>query len=344
MGGYPAQVSPDPPGSIEDPFPSPDDPPGSIQHLARQRAAARSRRDWADADRLRAEIESAGWKVIDQGVDFSLEPALAPDVVDDGRVHYGSSASVPSRLDEPISALVSVVLIAPDRPEALAQAMAPLGEDSRTGGTLVIVANAPDAEVAGALADIETAGLGEVLWLAQRLAPAAAANAGLRRASGSLIVLLDEHARPTGDVVTPLSEALADPSVAVAGAIGLGSSDMRRWAPTGPGPVDALAWGALAFRREDLIARGPLDERFHQRRSLGPWWSLVLRDEGPATPPRRALAVALPLEPTSEAEVDEPSLARASKRDFYRLIDRFGHRYDLLDSPAPRGRAAERAR
>jgi hypothetical protein len=145
--------------------------------------------------------------------------------------------------------------------------------------------------------------------------------------------------------VTPLVDALLDPSVAIAGAFGLDSVDIRRWRPAGPGAVDALACGAIAFRRDDFLARGPLEERFQLARSLGPWWSFVLRDEGQDEAPRSALAVPLPLHVSpSEQAADDPSLARAVKRDFYRLIDRFGHRYDLLSSPAPRDRATSEPR
>ena len=330
-GGYPSPVSPD--------------PPGSIQELARRRAAARGRREWTVADRLRADIEAAGWKVIDRGLDFHLEAAQPPDVVESGRVRYGSSIAVPSLLDEPATGPVSVVLIATHRREALEVTLASLRQGALAGMPLVIVANAPEADMDEALADAEGAGATEVLWLGQRSSPATAANAGLRRASGAVVVLLDEHLRPRGDIVTPLADALEDPSVAVAGGFGLDSVDMRRWEHAGPGDVDALAWGALAFRREDYAARGPFEERFQLRRSLGPWWSLVLRDGGPDSPPRRALALPLPqaASPPTEA-ADDPSLARAVKRDFYRLIDRFGHRYDLLSSPAPRDRATSEPR
>ncbi|MDQ3554328.1 MAG: hypothetical protein M3395_07965 [Chloroflexota bacterium] len=316
------------------------DPPGSIQELARRRADARGRREWTVADQLRAEIEAAGWAVVDQGLDFNLEPAQPPDVVEGGRVRYGSSIAVPSLLSEPATERVSLVLIAPDRREALDEVLAGLRQESSAGIPLVIVANAPEADMEEALADAEVAGATEVLWLGQRSSPAAAANAGLRRASGSVVVLLDERVRPSGDIVSPLVDALLDPSVAVAGALGLDSVDLRRWLPAGPGVVDALAWGALAFRRADFLARGPLEGRFQLDRSLGPWWSLVLRDDGPDAPPRGALAVPLPLDVSpSQQTDDDPSLARAIKRDFYRLIDRFGQRYDLLASPAPKGRA-----
>lgn len=337
-GGYPSQVSPDPPGSIEDARGSAE----SVQDLALQRSDARARRDWTAADRLRAEIEAAGWNVIDQGLDFHLEPARPPDVVENGLVRYGSSISVPSLLSEPAAAPVSVVLLAPDRREALDEFMAGFRE-STPETPLVIVADAPDADMEDVLTAAEAAGVTEVLWLARRSAPATAANAGLRRASGSIVVLLGGRMRPSGDVVGPAADALQDPSVALTGALGVASVDLRRWTSAGPGSVDALGWGAIAFRRDDFVARGPLDERFQLARWLGPWWSLMLRDEGPDAPARGALAVPLPLH-AGAPDVEDPSMARAAKRDFYRLIDRFGHRYDLLRSAEPSARPADEPR
>ena len=80
----------------------------SIRAMTRQRipdevlpaAHARARHgppgDWAEADRLRGEIEAAGWKIADRGTDFALTPAAPADLADGERVRYGSSASVPS--------------------------------------------------------------------------------------------------------------------------------------------------------------------------------------------------------------------------------------------------------
>ena len=57
------------------------------------------------------------------------------------------------------------------------------------------------------------------------------------------------------------------------------------------GDVDAIEGYCIAFRRADVAARGPLDEHFRFYRNLDIWWSLVLRDEGEGTAPRRAVAV-----------------------------------------------------
>src|ERR1044072_570818 len=70
--------------------------PDDVLSLAHARSAARAARDWAEADRIGAEIEAAGWKVVDRGTDFALQPAAPPTIEDGGVVRYGAWAAVPS--------------------------------------------------------------------------------------------------------------------------------------------------------------------------------------------------------------------------------------------------------
>src|SRR5262245_42828581 len=97
--------------------------PDEVLAAAHARARARAERDWPEADRLRGEIEAAGWKVVDSGTDFALSPATPPTVEEEGTVRYGSSAAVPSRLDEPATDLATVVLVATDWPADLVRAL-----------------------------------------------------------------------------------------------------------------------------------------------------------------------------------------------------------------------------
>jgi cysteinyl-tRNA synthetase len=46
--------------------PAEDSPPGEVLQLAEQRAAARSRKDYAESDRLREQILALGWQVQDE--------------------------------------------------------------------------------------------------------------------------------------------------------------------------------------------------------------------------------------------------------------------------------------
>ena len=322
----------------------------TVLELARARRRAREGRDWAEADRLRAEIEAAGWKVVDRGTDFKLTPSHPPDAIEAGRTRYGSSASVPSRLEQPPTGVASVVLVASDRPTQVARAVKGLWGHVPDGTQVVIVANGrsgdeltPFGGAPGSGATDPGGPTLEVVWLSAGLGPAAALNAGIRRTSAAVVVLLDAGAEPTGDLVSPLVAALADPTVAVAGGWGSVSLDMRHFTDAPAGEVDVIDATCFAFRRSDYVERGPLDERFHSLRHLATWWSLVLRDEGEGSTARRAIRLAeLPLRrrepgderPTNDGPADGPR-DRAERRDVYRLLDRFGRRSDLYGSTRP---------
>jgi hypothetical protein len=313
--------------------------PDEVLTAAHARAAARAAHDWPEADRLRGEIEAAGWKVVDTGTDFALSPAAPPDVAEPGRVRYGASRNVPSRLDEAAIGLATVVLIATDQPGDMDRAIGGLAAHAPTGTDVVVVADDPSDEQAAALDRLlaERDGVKlpvEVVWTSERLGYGAATNIGLRRASAAVVVLLDTSVEPVGDVITPLVRALDDPEVAVVGGWGIVSSDLRRFEDSPPGDVDAIEGYCLAFRRDDGRDCGPLDERFRFYRNLDIWWSLVLRDQGEGQPPRRAIALAgLPVvrhEHRGWESLPDDERTRQSKRNFYRIIDRFGSRRDLL--------------
>ena len=95
---------------------------------------------------------------------------------------------------------------------------------------------------------------------------------------------------------------------------------------------------ALAFRRDDYTALGPLDEHFAFYRNLDIWWSLVLRDgladrpEG--EPARRAVRVlsvpAIRHEHRGWTSLPAAERDRRSKKNLYRVLKRFATRRDLL--------------
>lgn len=320
--------------------------PDDVLSAAHARARAREAGDWTAADRLRAEIESAGWKIADRGTDFGLTPVAPADVAEGDRVRYGSSRSVPTRLDGPAIGLATVVLVATDWPGDLDRALSGLRATSPGGTSVVIVADGPSPEQAAALEEIERlearGGAAsarfstEIAWTSERIGQGAALNIGLRRSTGVLIVVLDTSVEPTGDIVTPLARALDDPTVALAGGWGIVSSDLRRFKDAPAGDVDAIEGYLQAFRRTDAAERGPLDERFRSYRNLDIWWSLVLRDEGKGARPRRAVRMdglpAVRHEQRGDTSLPDGERDRQGKRDFYRIIDRFGPRLDLLVS------------
>lgn len=315
--------------------------PDEILSAAHERARAREARDWHEADRLRAVIEAAGWRIVDRGSDFGLTPGAPPDVEEgEGRVRYGASRNVPSRLDEPATGVATVVMLVTEHPDDLARAVAGLRTHAPAGTSIVIVGDAPGVEAERVLDTMDAADDDahepaiEIVRTSDRLGHAAATNIGIRRATAPVVVLLDTSLEPVGDVVTPLVRALDDPSVAVVGGWGITSTDLRRFEDAPPGDVDAIEGYCQAFRRDDAARRGPLDERFRFYRNLDIWWSLVLRDEGEGNTPRRAVRLhGLPVtrhEHRGWTSLPDEERDRQSRRNFYRIIDRFGARRDLL--------------
>jgi hypothetical protein len=307
--------------------------PDDVLSLAHDRAAARGAQDWASADRIRAEIEAAGWKIVDRGTDFALEPIHPPTVAEGDVIRFGSSDAVPSRLDTPDSGSATVVLVATDWPADLDRALAGLRAHASDGVSIVVVADGPSPDQDAAL-PVDDERL-EVVRTSTRLGTGAAWNVGVRRSSGPVVVIVDTSVEPTGDIVGPLVRALDDPTVGVAGGFGIVSDDLRKFEDAAPGDVTAIEGYAIAFRRSDAAARGPLDERFRFYRNLDVWWSLVLRDEGEGRAPRRAVSVAIPAtrhEHRGWTSLAESERDRLSKRNFYRILDRFGWRRDLAGS------------
>jgi hypothetical protein len=281
-------------------------------------------------------------------------------------------------LDEPADRAWTVVVVASEAPAAVSGLLAGLRAHAPAGTQVVVVANDPSEAQQAALAAAapDRAAIAgndvEVLRTVTRLGYAAALNIGLRRAAGELVLLADASVRPAGDALTPLARALEDPDVAVAGAIGLTSSEPGRVRPAAIEPSEEREAGALlgawlAFRRSDLIALGPLDERFVTPAWLDVWWSLRLRaGQEPELPdagepdaeearvdaaaagaaelgekepepspydfelpaPRKAIRLDLPLE--RDAVVWPPDRSRLARRNMYRMLDRFGWRTDLF--------------
>jgi GT2 family glycosyltransferase len=168
-----------------------------------------------------------------------------------------------------------------------------------------------------------------VLRLTARLGWADAANLGLRRARGAVIVLLDASVEPRGEFLAPLLRAFDDPAVGLAGPWGMSSGDGRHFEDAGPGAVDALQAYCLAVRREALAAVGGFDQRFRFYRNADLDLSFAIRDRG-----WTAVAVdGLPLERHEHrgwSSVPPDERERLSKRNFYRFLDHWGRRPDLL--------------
>jgi hypothetical protein len=290
--------------------------------LARARSQARREHRFEEADRIRADIEGQGWRVVDRGVEARLVRAHPLDIEDpDGATRYGWSGAVPEATDAEGGASISVAIRALPAVEATDSLVARL----TAGGTrprhiLVVAGEArPDPTLPGT----------EVIRLRGEVGPGTLLAVAVRRMRAGIVVVGERWpADATPDDIDALASRLGDPGVAVTGLDGLRSDDLRRFRPGSPAdtPVEAVGWAGLAFRAPDGRARVMVDERFTDPDLLAAWWSLVLRDAADRASPGRAVAI------RASDGVPDPSPRddRATRRDRYRLIDSFAGRDDLI--------------
>lgn len=312
--------------------------PQPILDAAHARSAARAAGLWKEADRLREDIEAAGWRIVDSGTNFRLEPAEPPDTIEDDVVRYGRSGAVPSRTEEPSTARATIVVVATDAPGAIERTLGGLLAHRGADDQVLLICDGPAPELEVHLsvlpADVE------VIRTAERLGAGAALNIGLRRAVGAIVVLLDAAVEPTGDIVDRLASALNDPAIAVVGYRGRRTADLRRYeAVSLVGEATSITGDVLAFRRADGRAAMPVDEGFSSALHLDTWWSLMLRagaDDRDDEMPRRAVVVpdvpvVVHVRPSVSVGTNQLGV-REGKRNFYRLLGRFRDRADLLSS------------
>ncbi len=297
--------------------------PDEVRALAAERDARRRAKDFAAADALRDRIAGLGFSVIDGPDGPSLESLVVTEP------HRIAAHDVESLLDEPATADVSVHWVVEGWPEDVGRALA--GLRANRGGREVryVVADVTDTEPSSYGEEVE------VLALEAGTGWGAALNAGLKRSRGRSVLVMDGSVEPTGDVFAPLEAALEDPSVGVCGPFGISTEDLREFHESDGPEVDAIEGYLMAFRRDVIRDVGWFDERFRWYRTADIDYSFRIKDAG-----LRALRVDAPVvrhehrmyHATPEAERD-----RLSKRNYYRFLERFRDRYDLLVRPPDDG-------
>lgn len=293
-------------------------PPDAVRRLLDERSAAREARDWTRADALRDELAGLGWEAQDGPSGSTARPILPP------------AAGPGAGLADPAEVAISMQVAAEDHPEDLARLLGGLlSSPPAVAWELVIVANAPSFELEPLVA---AAGLPidpRVIVTEGRLGWADARTLGMQSSRGEVTVLLDSSLEPVGDIAAPLLAAFDDPSVGLAGGWGVTSEDGREFEDAPPGEVDAVEGYCLAIRREALRAVGGFDRRFRFYRNADLDLSFAIRDAG-----WRAIRTEpLPVERHEHrgyTSLPDDERDRLSRRNFYRFLDHWRDRPDLL--------------
>jgi GT2 family glycosyltransferase len=270
-------------------------------------------KDFVGADSIRERLRAGGWEVVDSARGSELQALKAP------------TSPSPAPVPRAVTLLTVVHGWKPDAERWLLSVFTHCKADFEA----VIVDNSGDERIAAWLQGRAAERLRSIR-LDPPLGFASAVNAGIYAAAGEVVILFDSGVDLTGDAVSPLVDALADPSVVVAGPFGLrGQGTPKEFAAsTGP-EVDAIEGYCMAFRRADAQALQGFDPSFRFYRIADIEFSFRLRDRG-----GRAVVVPnLPLEKHEHRlweATDPKERQRLSRRNMYRFLDRWGERSDLL--------------
>jgi hypothetical protein len=303
---------------------TPDAPPAEVLDLAERRARAREAKDFAESDRLRDEIAAAGWVVRDGRDGSVLAPRPPYDVLP-------SVDALPDRTAEPDSHRCTVALLVEGWPDDLRTCVAALLEHAPEDVRLVLLENGETD--AGAVVH-ELAGERVTELHVERAAGWAQARQALVRWDTAAVhVQMDLSTVLEGDGLSPLLEALQDPSVAAAGWRGVRVVDgWRDFEDALPGEVEALLGYLVAVRRA-VALQVPLPAKARFYRNADMEWSFLLREAGLG----RLVAVDLPVRQDRHRGYHDSDPAyrdKESRKTYDRFLQRFRGREDLR---LPRG-------
>ena len=311
------------------------DLPAEIEAYLRERRDLRLVGSYAQADDLRSKVVSAGFEVRDSGTASFAAPLAAWKQAEDV---IAASDDVDSLLDQPEELAFTVCIVARQGCEELNRCLKSvrrwLGGDR---GEVIVVDNGFED---GCGHDIDKIASRDacvrVFHADHYLGWAAGGNVGLRQASGRIVVFLDTSIEVTGDIFSALEEMLQDETIGVAGRWGVVTDDLRSFdeAP-GSGDVDAVEGYLMAFRREVLREVGLLDEKYRFYRHLDLDFSFSVRSRGY----RAVVDMTLPAKKHDHVEwsaTPAQDRDRLSKRNFYRFLQKWGDRTDLLVSASQR--------
>jgi GT2 family glycosyltransferase len=297
------------------------DVPDDVRRLAQEREERRRAKDFAAADALRDRIDQLGYRVVDSATGPTFE------AVAEAGVPRLRPQDVPSALADDPRFDISVHWVVEGWSEDVVRA---IDAFRRTGG---------DRSIQYVVADVAgdpPGGFGddvEVVSLVEGTGWGNAANAGLRRTLGTVVVVADGSVEPTGDVLGPIAAALGDPSVGVCGPFGIVTRDLREFEPSDGPDVDAIEGYLMAFRREVLRRIDGFDERFRWYRTADIELSFRIKELG-----MRAVVVNVPIvkhEHRMWGAASEDERARWSKRNYNRFLERFRGRFDLTVAGEP---------
>ena len=308
--------------------------PADILALSHERDELRRKGKYDRADDLKRQIEEAGYGIKDNPHGAHL--IILPSVEVDGTV-YRTTRQVPSLLDEADSCAFSVNILACDSFEETKRCVESVARFADGHAVEIVLVDNGSQDELNSWAKVmqrDDQRL-RLVTVARPVGEAEARNVGLKSSRGQYVLLLDSSVELTGDVFAPLGEVLSDSDVGITGLRGLLTEDMRHFEETNEQEVEAIAGLCMAFKRTLLRRAGLFDERYRFPYYMDIDFNFAVRDCGKIA----VVTPGLPVEchPLAQnAKLSDAERTRLTRRNFYRFLDKWGHRDDLLrQSPQP---------
>ena len=302
--------------------------PPEILALSHERDILRRRGQYERADVLKRQIEDAGYVVKDNPHGAHL--VILPSIEIDGEV-YRTARQLPSLLDEADSCTFSVNILAHNNFEQVCRCVESVLRFAGTASfEIVLVDNASRDGL-----DLWAEELKRreprfnFLRTTRTTGIAEARNIGLKQSRGRYILLLDTCIELTGDIFTPLEQTLANGNVGITGLHGLRTDDLRHFEECQQHAVDVVDGLCMAFERQLLKKTGLFDERYRYPRYMDVDFNFAARETGAESVLTPHLPIICHPEP-QDPGMSDAERTRLAKRNFYRFLEKWGSRDDLL--------------
>jgi GT2 family glycosyltransferase len=302
--------------------------PTEILALSHERDRLRQRGQYDHADRIKREIEAAGYAIKDNPHGAHL--MILPSIETDGAL-YRTVHQLPSLLDEDDLYTFSVNILAQNNHEQTRRCVENvLCFAGNVSLEIILVDNASQDGI-DRWAEVFKRDEPRLRFLrASRVMGAAEArNIGLKCSRGKYILLLDSSVELIGDIFTPLEKTFEDREVGLTGLRGLCTDDLRHFEESEQIEVEVVDGLCMAFRRTLLKQAGLFDERYRFPQYMDVDFSFAIRETG-------AHAVRTPYLPIVchpgqlSVGISDAECTRLTKRNFYRYLQKWGSRDDLL--------------
>jgi GT2 family glycosyltransferase len=301
--------------------------PDDILALSHQRDLLRRRGQYDRADLLKRQIEDAGYVVKDNPRGAHL--VILPSIEVDGKL-YRTARQLPSYLDDVDLYTFSVNILAQNNTEQVRRCIESiLHFAGNTSLEIILVDNASQDGVHLWAEDLKhKESRFRILRTTRAMGIAEARNIGLKQRRGSYILLLDANMEVTGDIFTSLEQTLDNDQVGLTGIRGLRTNDMRHFQESREPEVEAIDGMCMAFKRTLLKQCGLFDEGYRFPQYMDIDFSFAIRAAGAAT----ILTPRLPIisHPAAFVGIADSERVRLTKRNFYRFLQKWGDREDLL--------------